>query len=249
MGSLEGKVAIVTGGNGGIGRAIALALAEQGTRTAVAARNPEKNRAVATELAALGVESLVSEVDVLSRDAAKDFIGRVHERWGRLDVLANNAGIVEPSLAELTSIESWERVIATNLTATFLWSKHAIPLMKAQGGGKIINLASMYSIFGAPFQASYAASKGGVVALTRSLAIELAPHNIQVNALAPGWLLTDMTGYLQGTDYEKEILARTPAGRWGVTEDIKGPAVFLASEASDFVTGQVLAVDGGFSVR
>jgi 2-deoxy-D-gluconate 3-dehydrogenase len=107
----------------------------------------------------------------------------------------------------------------------------------------------MYSIFGAPFQASYAASKGGVVALTRSLAVELAPHNIQVNALAPGWLLTDMTGYLQGTDYEKEILARTPAGRWGVTEDIKGPAVFLASEASDFVTGQVLAVDGGFSVR
>ena len=249
MGSLEGKVAIVTGGNGGIGRAIALALAEQGARTAVAARNPEKNRAVAMELAALGVESLVSELDVLSRDAAKDFIGRVHEKWGRLDVLVNNAGIVELSPVEETPVESWESVIATNLTSTFLWSKHAIPHMKAQGGGKIINMASMTTIFGAPFYASYGASKGGIVALTRSLAIELAPHNIQVNALAPGWILTDLTGNLQGTDYEKEILTRTPAGRWGVPDDVKGPAVFLASEASRFVTGQVLAVDGGFSVR
>lgn len=249
MGSLEGKVAIVTGGNGGIGRAIALALAEQGARTAVAARNPEKNRSVAKELAALAPESLVSEVDVLSRDAASEFVTRVHETWGRLDVLANNAGIVEVSLAEDTPIESWERVIATNLTAAFLWSKQAIPYMKAHGGGKIINMASMYTVFGAPFMASYAASKGGIIALTRSLAVELAPHNIQVNALAPGWILTDMTTGLQGSDYEKEILMRTPAGRWGVGDDVKGPAVFLASAASDFVTGHVLAVDGGFSIR
>ncbi len=164
-------------------------------------------------------------------------------------MLVNNVGIVELALAEHMSTESWERVIATNLTATFAWSKHAIPHMRAQGGGKIINMASMTTIFGAPFYASYGASKGGIVALTRSLAVELAPHNIQVNALAPGWILTDMTGSLQGTDYEKEILTRTPAGRWGVTDDVKGPAVFLASEASNFITGQVLAVDGGFSVR
>jgi 2-deoxy-D-gluconate 3-dehydrogenase len=249
MGRLEGKVAIVTGGNGGIGRAIAIALAEEGARTAVAARNPDKNRAVAAEIEALGVEHLVTQVDVAAKDAARDFIARVHEKWGRLDVLVNNAGIVEFSLAEQTPIESWERVLATNLTAAFIWSRYAIPHMRAQGGGKIINMASMYSIFGASFFASYAASKGGTVALTRSLAIELAPHNIQVNALAPGWVLTDMTTGLQGTDYEKEILARTPAGRWGLTDDVKGPAVFLASDASNFVTGQVLAVDGGFSVR
>jgi 2-deoxy-D-gluconate 3-dehydrogenase len=249
MGRLEGKVAIVTGGNGGIGRAIALALAEEGARTAVAARNPDKNRAVAAELEALGVEHLVTEVDIVAKDAAESFITRVHEKWGRLDVLVNNAGTVEFAETENTPVESWDRVIATNLTAAFVWSKHAIPHMRAQGGGKIINMASMYSIFGALFFASYAASKGGIVALTRSLALELAPHNIQVNALAPGWVLTDMTTNLQGTDYEKEILARTPAGRWGLTDDVKGPAVFLASDASNFVTGQVLAVDGGFSVR
>ena len=250
MGVLQGKVALVTGGNGGIGRAIALAFAAEGAKVAVGARNEAKNEAVATELAEAAPDCLVRQADVRSEEEVRALVQAAADRWGRIDILVNNAGVAEVALAAATTYESWQRVLDTNLTSAFLCSKHVAPVMIADGrGGKIINLASMYSIFGGFGLAGYAASKGGVVALTKTLAVELAPHNIQVNALAPGWILTDMTRGIQGTDFEKQILDRTPAARWGTDEDVKGPAVFLASDASNFVTGVVLPVDGGFAVR
>ncbi len=185
-----------------------------------------------------------------AEEQVQALVQAVVDRWGRIDILVNNAGVAEAAPATAMTLESWQRVIDINLTGAFLCSKHVAPVMiEGKRGGKIINLASMYSIFGAPILASYAASKGGVVALTRSLAVELAPHNIQVNALAPGWILTDMTRLVQGTDMERQILERTPAGRWGTDEDVKGPALFLASHLSNFVTGAVLPVDGGYAIR
>lgn len=177
-------------------------------------------------------------------------MSRVELELGPIDVLVNNAGIVLPSGGVLNeTLEAWEATLATHLTASFLLSQVAARSMVVRKRGKIINLASMYSIFGAARTPSYSAAKGAVVQLTQSMAIELAPHNIQVNAIAPGWIETDLTAGARNSPMNEAILARTPANRWGHADDLIGAAVFLASRGSDFVTGITLPVDGGYSIR
>jgi 2-deoxy-D-gluconate 3-dehydrogenase len=248
---LKAKVAIVTGGNGGIGLGMARGLAAAGARVVVAARNQAKSRAAVTELARLGPDPLAVEVDVASEDSVAALVRTTMERCGRLDVLVNNAGMNIRKPAHELALEEWHRVLDTNLTSAFLCSKAVHPAMKAQRSGKIVNIGSMMSIFGASFAPAYGASKGGIVQLTRSLACAWARDNIQVNAVLPGWIDTDLTRRARDEvpGLNDNVLRRTPAGRWGTMEDMAGVAVFLASRASDFVTGAAIPVDGGFSVQ
>jgi 2-deoxy-D-gluconate 3-dehydrogenase len=246
---LTGRVALITGGNGGIGLGMARGLAKAGASIAIAARNQTKNADAQAELIALGAKCEVLEVDVSDVEACRAMVEDAKARLGRLDILVNNAGIARGGRAETLSLDAWNAVLQTNLTALLVASQAAHPLMKAQGGGKIINIGSMYSLFGSPYGAAYAASKGGLVQLTKSLAIAWALDNIQVNAILPGWITTEMTqGAKDAEAFSKAIVARTPTRRWGEPEDFEGPAVFLASPASDFVTGSLLPVDGGFAV-
>lgn len=247
---LNGRVAVVTGGNGGIGRGIALGLAEAGAAVAVLGRNDEKNQRVLSELKTIGVPSIAVRVDVTDRAGLEPALNRVHSDLGGIDILVNNAGNVSLSGGVLQERpEDWDNVIETQLNAVFLLSKVAARSMLTKRAGKIINIASMYSFFGSALVPSYSAAKGGIVQLTKSMAIELAPHNIQVNAIAPGWIETDMTAPVRTTPMNDEILSRTPAGRWGQPEEVAGTAVYLASRASDFVTGATIRVDGGYSIR
>lgn len=247
---LTGRVALVTGGNGGIGRSIALGLAEAGASVAVFGRNNEKNQQVLSELKTIGAPSLAMRVDVTDRAGLEPALNRVESELGSVSILVNNAGIVSLSggvLQEKT--EDWDSVIETQLNAVFLLSKLAGRSMLSHKFGKIINIGSMYSFFGSGLVPSYSAAKGAILQLTKSMAIELAPHNIQVNAIAPGWIETDMTAPVHSIPLNDEILARTPAGRWGQPEEVAGTAVYLASRASDFVTGATIRVDGGYSIR
>ena len=247
---LAGQVAIVTGGNGGIGRGIALGLAEAGAAVAVFGRNQEKNRQVLSELQAIGVPSITEMVDVTDRAGLEPALDKVERELGGVSILVNNAGNVSLSGGVLQEKpEDWDNVIETQLNAVFLLSRLAAKSMLSRKGGKIINIASMYSFFGSGLIPSYSAAKGAIVQLTKSMAIELAQHNIQVNAIAPGWIETDMTAPVHTMPLNDEILARTPAGRWGQPEEIAGTAVYLASRASDFVTGITLRVDGGYAIR
>ena len=247
---VTGRVAVVTGGNGGIGRAIALGLARAGASVAVLARNEQKNQAVLAELQTLGVPSLALQLDVTDRAALATAMAQVEMQLGPIDILVNNAGIAKASggvLAE--TAEAWDATLETHLNSCFLLSQLAARSMVGRKSGKIINLASMYSFFGAARLPSYSAAKGAVVQLTKSMAIELAPHNIQVNAIGPGWIETEMTAPARTSPMNEAILARTPANRWGQPDELIGAAVFLASAASDFVTGITLPVDGGYSIR
>jgi 2-dehydro-3-deoxy-D-gluconate 5-dehydrogenase len=246
---LSGGVAAVTGGNGGIGRSIALGLAQAGAAVAVLARNEEKNQRVMGELHALGVPTFAMRVDVTARGQLQSALEKVEETLGPVNILINNAGIVNfGGILEQTP-EEWDQVIETNLNACFLLSKLVAQSMVKQRQGKIINIASMYAIFGAGFVPAYSASKGALVQLTKSMAIELAPFNIQVNAIAPGFIETDMSEPVKTMPLYQEVIARTPAGRWGNPDELAGTAVFLASRASDFVTGATIVVDGGFAIR
>jgi 2-deoxy-D-gluconate 3-dehydrogenase len=249
---LAGRVALVAGGNGGIGRGIALGLAEAGAAVAIFGRNQDKNARVLAELKATGVPAMAIAVDVTHRAALEPACRQVETELGPVDILVNNAGIVSLSGGVLQeSPESWDNVIETQLNAVFLLSKIVGQSMAARKRGKIINIASMYSYFGSGLVPSYSAAKGAIVQLTKSMAIELAPHGIQVNALAPGWIETDMTAPVRSEELKAmgdAILARTPAGRWGLPEELAGPAVFLASSASDFVTGETIRVDGGYAI-
>jgi len=248
---LKGKVAVVTGGNGGIGLGMARGLARAGARIVVAARNREKSLAAVTELERLGGEAVAVEVDVTREASVAALVRATTERWGRLDVLVNNAGINIRKPAQDLSLEEWHRVLETNLTSAFLAARAAYPAMKAAGGGKVINIGSMLSIFGASFAPAYGASKGGIVQLTRSLASAWARDNIQVNAVLPGWIDTELTQQARRDvpGLHDMVLRRTPAGRWGVPDDLAGIAVFLASSASDFITGAAIPVDGGYSIQ
>jgi len=250
---LTGRVAVVTGGNGGIGRGIALGLANAGAAVALFGRNKEKNERVLYELKAIGVPSVAEVIDLTNRADLEPALSRVERELGGIDILVNNAGNVSLSGGVLNEkAEDWDNVIETQLNAVFLLSKLAAKSMLSRKRGKIINIGSMYSFFGSGLIPSYSAAKGAIVQLTKSMAIELAPHNIQVNAIAPGWIETDMTAPVRTTPMKlmnDEILARTPAGRWGQPEEVAGTAVFLASQASDFVTGTTIPVDGGYAIR
>ncbi len=203
-----------------------------------------------SELKAIGVPSIALKVDLTNRAGLKPALNMVESELGAVDILVNNAGNVSLSGGVLQETpEDWDSVIETQLNAVFLLSKLAAGSMVNRGRGKIINIGSMYSFFGSGLFPSYSAAKGAIVQLTKSMAIELAPHNIQVNAIAPGWIETDMTAPVRTMPMNEEILARTPSGRWGQAEELAGTAVYLASQASDFVTGATIRVDGGYSIR
>lgn len=248
---LSGKAAIVTGGNRGIGRGIALGLAAAGASVCVAGRNEEKNENVRQEIDELGGKAITARCDVNSAGDISETIKATEQAFGGLKILVNNAGVATINTPEEMSDEEWDSVIQTNLSSVFTFSRAAHAALARSGGGKIINIGSMYSLFGSPLVPSYAASKGGVVQLTKSCAVAWAKDNIQVNAILPGWIHSEMTAPLQTDDYidlYKTIVARTPAGRFGESEDVAGTAVFLASDASNFVTGQSIAVCGGYSI-
>ncbi len=244
--SLKGRVALITGGNGGLGRVIALAYREAGAQVVVTGRNPDKNQAIGQEL---GDPAAVLPLDVYDEAAVERTIGQVCDRFGQLDILVNNAGQSRRGYVPEVSKADWEDILKVNLTGPFLCATHAAKRMIAGGrGGKIINMASMYAVFGPPNVASYAASKTGLLGLTRSLAVELSQHQIQVNAILPGWYLTEMTGHLKNMPLADYIRRKTPAGRWGNPQDLIGVAILLASAASNFITGAAIPVDGGYSV-
>jgi 2-deoxy-D-gluconate 3-dehydrogenase len=249
MFDLSGEVAVVTGGNGGIGRGIALGLADAGAAVAILARNEGKNRTVLAELERMGVPAIAIPLDVTRRDDLRPAMEEVERKLGPISILVNNAGIAIMGSALNFSAEDWDRVIETNLNSCFFLSQIAAQSMVARKHGKIINIASEYSRFGAQGLIPYAAAKGAIVQTTKTMAIELAPHNIQVNAILPGWIETDMTMVVQSGPLFEEIIARTPAGRFGKPEEMAGAAVFLASHASDFVTGSIVYVDGGYAIR
>jgi 2-deoxy-D-gluconate 3-dehydrogenase len=248
---LTGRVAIVTGGNGGLGLGMARGLARAGAAVAIAARAETKAKAAVDELSGLGVRCRFYPLQVSAATACCNMVEAVVADFGRCDILINNAGTTIRKRPEQISEDEWREVLDVNLGGTLFCAQAVYPHMKAVGRGKIINIGSMYSLFGAPIVAPYAASKGGIVALTRSLAAAWAADNIQVNVILPGWINTDLTKSAreQIAGLHESVLARTPAGRWGEPDDMAGAAVFLSSAASDFVTGAVLAVDGGFSAR
>ena len=244
---LTGKVALVTGGNGGIGLGMAKGLAEAGATIMVAGRDGDKNKKA---VKALGGNADSVAADMAEESGVRAVIDATVQKFGRLDILVNNAGINIRKSPQDYSLEEWHRVLNINLTSLFVCCQAAYPHLKARGG-KIINIGSMMSIFGASFAAPYGASKGGVVQLTKSLASAWARDNIQVNAVLPGWIDTELTkgAREQVSGLNEKVLARTPAARWGTPDDMAGIAVFLASPASDFVTGTAIPVDGGYSAQ
>lgn len=250
MFDLEGKVAIVTGGNGGIGLAMVEALIAAGARVAIAARAGDKAQAALAGLSR-PERAIFVPVDVASKASCVAMVAAVEERLGRLDVLVCNAGMTIRKLPQDLTEEDWRTVLDVNLSGAFFCAQAAWPAMVRQGGGKIITLGSMYSLFGAPMVAAYAASKGGVAQLTKALAAAWASDNIQVNAILPGWVDTDLTRTARDVvpGLEGSVVERTPAGRWGEPRDLAGITVFLASGAADFITGTLIPVDGGYSSR
>ena len=250
MFDLSGRVALVTGGNGGIGLGMAEGMADAGSAIMVAGRNTEKNAAAVAKLKAMGVDADSVVVDVSDAASCDAMVAATLKRFGRIDCLVNNAGTAIRKQPEDYSLAEWQEVLTTNLTSAFVCSQSVYAPMKAQGGGKIVMIGSMMSIFGASFSAPYSSSKGGIVQLGKSLATSWAKDNIQVNTILPGWIDTALTvrAREQVDGLHQRVLDRTPAGRWGKPEDHAGIAVFLASPASDFVTGTAIPVDGGFSV-
>jgi len=241
---------VVTGGNGGIGLGMARGLAAAGARIVVAGRNVQKSQQAVDRLQQEGAQALALPVNVTDEASVGELFEQCAALCGRIDILVNNAGTNIRRPPQDCSASDWHTVVDANLTSTFLCSRAAYPHLK-RGGGKILNVGSMMSVFGAPYAPAYAASKGGVVQLTKSMATAWAADNIQVNAILPGWIDTELTqaARRQVDGLNERVLARTPAGRWGKPDDLAGVAVFLCSAASDFITGATLAVDGGFSAQ
>jgi len=246
---LSGRVAIVTGGNGGIGLGMAQGLAAAGATVVLAGRNATKGAAAVKQIKDAGGKAEFENVDVTEEKSCRALVDGVARKHSKLNILVNNAGINIRKPPDQLNAAEWRSVIDTNLTSAFVCSHAAHPHMKKAGGGKIINIGSMMSIFGAPFATAYAASKGGMVQMTKSMATAWAKDRIQVNAILPGWIDTALTRRAreQVSGLHESVLKRTPAARWGVPDDFAGIAVFLAAPASDFVTGATIAVDGGYS--
>ena len=247
---LTGKVGVVTGGNGGIGLGMAEGLASCGANVVIAGRDAEKAVAALTTLRAHGVAAEFVVADVTRKVDCQRLIAEAERLFGRVDILVNNAGTSIRKMPQDYTEEEWHQVLDTNLTSAFLCSQAAYFAMKTLGGGKMINIGSMMSLFGAPYATPYASSKGGIVQMTRAMATAWAKDNIQVNAVLPGWIDTDLTkrARQQVPGLHESVEKRTPHGRWGVPRDMSGVAAFLASSASDFVTGTAIPVDGGFSI-
>ncbi|MEZ5843975.1 MAG: glucose 1-dehydrogenase [Hyphomicrobiaceae bacterium] len=247
---LTGRVAIVTGGNGGIGLGMAKGLAQAGATVVVAARDRTKLAAAIEELNTFGRPAASVEVDVASKASCEAMAQHTLDRFGRIDILVANAGMNIRRPPQDFTPEEWQQVLNVNLNGPFFSAQACYPAMQRQGGGKVISIGSMASIFGLPFAGAYAATKGGVVQMTRVLATAWAKDNIQCNAVLPGWIDTDLTRKARSEvgGLHERVEARTPAARWGVPGDFAGVAVFLASRASDFVTGTAIPVDGGYSV-
>jgi 2-deoxy-D-gluconate 3-dehydrogenase len=244
---LAGKVAVVTGGNGGIGLGMAKGMNDAGATVVLVGRDEAK---AAGALATLNQNARFIAANVTRQSACRALVAEAVKAYGRIDILVNNAGTSIRKRPEAYSEEDWHYVMDTNLTSAFLCSQAVHEEMQKAKGGKIINIGSMMSLFGAPYATPYAASKGGIVQMTRALATAWAADNIQVNAVLPGWIDTDLTRRARSEidGLHERVLARTPAARWGAPDDLAGVAVFLASRASDFVTGTAIPVDGGFSV-
>jgi len=245
LGDLSGRVALVTGGNSGLGRAIAGAFVAAGAGVAICGRRRARNAEAA---AALGANAAAFDLDVTDESSVAAAMAGTVERFGRLDILVNNAGLVRRESVTTLERSEWDRVLAVNLTGAFLCTKHATRHMAERKSGKVINIASVYGLV-APSKGrlvSYTVAKHGLIGLTKVNAVELAPLGIEVNAIAPGYHLTEMVDDVRGTPFEEAVRRRTPAGRWGEPNDVAGAAVFLASPASDFVTGAVITVDGGY---
>jgi 2-dehydro-3-deoxy-D-gluconate 5-dehydrogenase len=248
--SLEGKVALVTGASRGLGRAMALGLAEAGADVVCASSRLAGTDETAAAVRALGGRAWQAEGDLSDRDSVLALADDAERQAGRIDILVNNGGTVRRHPAADYPVEEWDLVLRTNLDSVFLLSQRLGRSMIERGAGKIINVASLLSFSGGITVAAYTASKHGVVGVTRALANEWARHGVQVNAVAPGYFRTDVTQALQDDPVRaQEIGARIPAGRWGEPGDLVGPVVFLASPASDYVNGHVLAVDGGWLAR
>lgn len=247
---LTGRVAIVTGGGSGIGLGIAQGLADAGARVAIVGRNPEKLAAATRSIAEQSsIEVVPFVADVADEAQVALLVRTVVDRFGRIDILFNNAGITVRKQPQDMTLAEWQSVLDVNLTSAFLMSKAVYPEMKRAGGGKIVNTGSMASLFGAAYASGYAASKAGIVQLTKSLALAWAADNIQVNAILPGWFETAMTdrARVEVPGLTERVNARIPAGRWAKPHDMAGAAIWLASRASDYVTGAAIPIDGGYS--
>ncbi|MGZ8262946.1 MAG: glucose 1-dehydrogenase [Burkholderiales bacterium] len=246
---LKGKVAVVTGGNGGLGLGMAEGIASLGASIVISGRNLDKATTALVALRNQGAKAEFLAADVSKKAECQALIAKSEELFGRVDILVNNAGTTILKAPQDFTEEEWHRVMDTNLTGPFFCCQAAYYAMKKVGGGKIINIASLFAVFGAAFATPYAASKGGIVQMTKSMATAWAKDNIQVNVILPGWLDTELTRDVrsQVPGLHEAVENRTAMGRWGVPSDMRGVAAFLASPASDFLTGSAITVDGGYS--
>jgi len=245
---LSGRTALVTGGGSGLGFAMAQGLDEAGARVVLNGRTAARVEAAAERLRSLGLQAEIAVFDVADSAGVKHGVDELLARCAPIDILVNNAGIQHRTPIDEFTDADWQRVMATNLDAPFFMARALIPQMKARRRGKIVNICSLASTLARPTTVPYQVSKGGIAMLTRGLAVELAPHGIQVNGIAPGFFRTEMnTALTNNPEFSSWVEKRTPAARWAEPSELAGAAVFLASDAASFVTGQILYVDGGFT--
>ena len=249
--NLSGKVALITGGNKGIGKGIAKGLGMYGAKIVIASRDKTANKQTCKELSSLNIETMSVEIDMTNQSQIPPLVSKIMDKYKQIDVLVNNAGTALRSSPEDINNKDWQYIMDLNLNSVYWLSKEVYPHMKLQGSGKIINIGSMYSIFGSGVVPSYSTTKGGIVQLTKSLAVGWAKDNVNVNAILPGWITTNLTSGMPVNDPERyrKVSERIALGKWGIPEDLAGAAIFLASNASNYITGSSIVVDGGYSVN
>lgn len=248
MTDLSGKTAIVTGASGGIGQAVAVALAKAGADVALCGQNKDRLAATAELVASTGRRNVSYAMNIGQAEAIQQTVDDVFKQWGRIDIMVNNAGITRDGLLIRMSEQDWDEVMNVNLKSVFLFSKAVARIMMKQRAGSIVNIASIIGLIGNPGQCNYSASKGGIIAFTKSVARELASRNIRANAIAPGFIATKMTENIPA-DLQKKMLDSIPLGRYGTPEDVADLAVFLAGDRSAYITGQVISICGGMVMQ